>query len=234
MMARSGSGDLPPGIAALVDGGVLVQQVVSRDQCGAQSASHTFPATLLAGDDGACPAPCRAHGRSLGAGALRRPVRAPRRSPRFRRSRTRAERSPLRGIRPVRATGGRRRCLPAHPAARSQLGTRVATVGEAPQLVRRLGGRLVISVPTQQSAEEVGSLVLEAGNQLRYLRLLAGDLDQAPMTVPPVRWALSRFTCRSGWDRSRCRIPNRVTAPGVHAERTVPDVGVLALVKREC
>jgi len=41
MMARSGSGDLPPGIAALVDGGVAVQQVVSRDQCAAHSASHT-------------------------------------------------------------------------------------------------------------------------------------------------------------------------------------------------
>jgi hypothetical protein len=60
-----------------------------------------------------------------------------------------------------------------------QANTSVATLGDALDIVRRLGGGMMINVSTAQSAFEIESQVMDAGNHLGYLRLLATDLDAA-------------------------------------------------------
>jgi hypothetical protein len=57
--------------------------------------------------------------------------------------------------------------------------TSVTTTSEALKIVRIVGGAVVLTVSTGQSAFEIEALVLEAGNHLGYLRLLAEELDAA-------------------------------------------------------
>ena len=57
--------------------------------------------------------------------------------------------------------------------------TSVATHGDALEIVRRVGGGLMINVSTAQTAFEIECLVMDAGNHLGYLRMLATDLDAA-------------------------------------------------------
>ena len=57
--------------------------------------------------------------------------------------------------------------------------TSVATLGDALDIVRRFGGGMMINVSTSQTAFEIESMVLEAGNHLGYLRVPATDLDVA-------------------------------------------------------
>ncbi len=56
-------------------------------------------------------------------------------------------------------------------------GTSVTTTTRALEIVRVLGGAVVLTVSTNQSAYEIEAQVLEAGNHLGYLRLLAEELD---------------------------------------------------------
>ena len=56
-------------------------------------------------------------------------------------------------------------------------GTSVTTTTQALEIVRVLGGAVVLTVSTSQSAFEIEAQVLEAGNHLGYLRLLAEELD---------------------------------------------------------
>lgn len=56
-------------------------------------------------------------------------------------------------------------------------GTGVTTTTQALEIVRDLGGAVVLTVSTGQSAYEIEAQVLEAGNHLGYLRLLAEELD---------------------------------------------------------
>jgi sugar phosphate isomerase/epimerase len=56
-------------------------------------------------------------------------------------------------------------------------GTSVTTTSQALEMVRVLGGAVVLTVSTSQSAFEIEAQVLEAGNHLGYLRLLAEELD---------------------------------------------------------
>lgn len=56
-------------------------------------------------------------------------------------------------------------------------GTTVSTTDQALDIARAVGGAVVLTVSTGRSAFEIESQVLEAGNRLGYLRLLAGDLD---------------------------------------------------------
>jgi hypothetical protein len=58
-------------------------------------------------------------------------------------------------------------------------GTEVATIAAALDIVRSVGGAVVLTVSTSRSAFEIETEVLEAGNRLGYLRLLAQDLDEA-------------------------------------------------------
>ncbi len=48
---------------------------------------------------------------------------------------------------------------------------------QALDVVRRVGGAVIVTATTDRSAFEIESQVLEAGNRLGYLRLLAGQLD---------------------------------------------------------
>ena len=65
------------------------------------------------------------------------------------------------------------------PLLIAQTGTGVTTTAQALEVVRRGGGAVIITVSTGQSALDIESQVLEAGNRLGYLRLLAEDLDAA-------------------------------------------------------
>jgi sugar phosphate isomerase/epimerase len=56
-------------------------------------------------------------------------------------------------------------------------GTGVTSTSQALQIVRVVGGAVVLTVSTSQSALEIEAQVLEAGNHLGYLRLLAEELD---------------------------------------------------------
>ena len=56
-------------------------------------------------------------------------------------------------------------------------GTSVTTTTQALEIVRELGGAVVLTVSTNQTAFEIEAQVLEAGNHLGYLRLLAEELD---------------------------------------------------------
>jgi sugar phosphate isomerase/epimerase len=58
-------------------------------------------------------------------------------------------------------------------------GTDVASTAQALDIVRRVGGGVVITASTAQAALEIEEQVLEAGNHLGYLRLLAEELDAA-------------------------------------------------------
>ena len=58
-------------------------------------------------------------------------------------------------------------------------GTEVTTTTAALDVVRAAGGGVVLTVSTSRSAFEIETEVLEAGNHLGYLRLLAQDLDAA-------------------------------------------------------
>jgi|GEM_PF-1689476 len=64
-----------------------------------------------------------------------------------------------------------------------QPNTSVATLADALDIVRRVGGGLMINVSTAQTAFEIESLVMDAGNHLGYLRLLATDLDAATDSI---------------------------------------------------
>ncbi len=48
---------------------------------------------------------------------------------------------------------------------------------QALEVVRRVGGAVIVTATTDRSAFEIESQVLEAGNRLGYLRVLAGQLD---------------------------------------------------------
>ena len=58
-------------------------------------------------------------------------------------------------------------------------GTEVTTIAAALDVVRSVGGAVVLTVSASRSAFEIETEVLEAGNRLGYLRLLAQDLDGA-------------------------------------------------------
>ena len=53
----------------------------------------------------------------------------------------------------------------------------MTTTTQALDIVRVVGGAVVLTVSTSQSAFEIEAQVLEAGNHLGYLRLLAEELD---------------------------------------------------------
>jgi hypothetical protein len=55
----------------------------------------------------------------------------------------------------------------------------VTTTAAALQIVRAVGGGVVLTVSTSKSAFEIEGEVLEAANHLGYLRLLAQDLDES-------------------------------------------------------
>jgi hypothetical protein len=55
----------------------------------------------------------------------------------------------------------------------------VTTTAAALDVVRAVGGGVVLTVSTSRSAYEIETEVLEAANHLGYLRLLAQDLDAA-------------------------------------------------------
>jgi sugar phosphate isomerase/epimerase len=59
------------------------------------------------------------------------------------------------------------------------IGTEVTTTAAALEIVRAVGGGVVLTVSTSRSAFEIETEVLEAGNHLGYLRLLAEDLDRS-------------------------------------------------------
>lgn len=65
------------------------------------------------------------------------------------------------------------------PLLIDQPGTGVATTAQALELVRKVGGAVIITVSTGQTALDIEAQMLEAGNRLGYLRLLAEDLDTA-------------------------------------------------------
>jgi sugar phosphate isomerase/epimerase len=65
------------------------------------------------------------------------------------------------------------------PLLIDQPGTGVTTPAQALELVRGTGGGAIITVSTRQAALDIEAQVLEAGNRLGYLRLLADDLDSA-------------------------------------------------------
>ena len=56
-------------------------------------------------------------------------------------------------------------------------GTVVATTSEALDVVRVQGGGIVLNISANLSAFDIETQVLEAGNQLGYLRLHTEDLD---------------------------------------------------------
>jgi sugar phosphate isomerase/epimerase len=56
-------------------------------------------------------------------------------------------------------------------------GSSVPTDQQALEIVRRLGGAVIVTATTDRSAFEIESQVLEAGNRLGYVRLLADQLD---------------------------------------------------------
>ena len=58
-------------------------------------------------------------------------------------------------------------------------GTDVTSTAQALDVVRGVGGGVVITASTAQSALDIEDQVLEAGNHLGYLRLLAEELDDA-------------------------------------------------------
>ena len=64
-----------------------------------------------------------------------------------------------------------------------QPNTSVATLADALDIFRRVGGGLMINVSTAQTAFEIESLVMDAGNHLGYLRVLATDLDAATDSI---------------------------------------------------
>lgn len=57
--------------------------------------------------------------------------------------------------------------------------TEVTTMAQALDIVKSVGGGVVITASTTQSALDIEEQVLEAGNHLGYLRLLAEELDAA-------------------------------------------------------
>lgn len=63
------------------------------------------------------------------------------------------------------------------PLLIAQPGTAIATTADALGVVRAVGGAVVVTVSTSQTALEIEAQVLEAGTRLGYLRLLAEDLD---------------------------------------------------------
>ena len=65
------------------------------------------------------------------------------------------------------------------PLLIDQPGTGVTTPAQALELVRGTGGGVIITVSTRQTALDIEAQVLDAGNRLGYLRLLAEDLDAA-------------------------------------------------------
>ncbi len=56
-------------------------------------------------------------------------------------------------------------------------GSAVPTDEQALEIVRRVGGAVIVTATIDRSAFEIESQVLEAGNRLGYLRLLADQLD---------------------------------------------------------
>jgi hypothetical protein len=62
-------------------------------------------------------------------------------------------------------------------------GTGVATTAEALRIARATTGSVVLTVSTGQSALEIEAQVLDAGNRLGYLRLLAEELDATTENV---------------------------------------------------
>jgi sugar phosphate isomerase/epimerase len=56
-------------------------------------------------------------------------------------------------------------------------GSSVPTDQQALEIVRRVGGAVIVTATTDRSAFEIESQVLEAGNRLGYVRLLADQLD---------------------------------------------------------
>jgi sugar phosphate isomerase/epimerase len=57
--------------------------------------------------------------------------------------------------------------------------TEVTTTAAALQIARAVGGGVVLTVSTSKTAFDIETEVLEAANQLGYLRLLAQELDQS-------------------------------------------------------
>lgn len=56
-------------------------------------------------------------------------------------------------------------------------GSSVPTDQQALEIVRQVGGAVIVTATTDRSAFEIESQVLEAGNRLGYVRLLAEQLD---------------------------------------------------------